>query len=148
MQVRARINQVDGGAVRVGQPATVRLDAYPDLVFEGRVDQIGPLAVSSQLTARVRMFMAVISIDGSHANLMPDLSAAVDITVERFDNVLLLPRAAVAVDRAGTTVEVRGPGRSGRQPVTIGAASPEVAVIAKGVDEGTIVAVGPEAKAR
>ena len=147
MQVRARVNQVDGGAVRVGQPATIRLDAYPDLVFEGRVDQIGPLAMSSQLTARVRMFIAVVSINGSHAVLMPDLSAAVDITVEKLDDVLVVPRAAVAIDGTGATVEVRGPGRSGRQSVTLGAASAEAAVIAKGLDEGTIVAVGSGVKA-
>ena len=54
MQVRVRINQVDGGAVRAGQPATIRLDAYPDLVFEGRVEQVAPLAASSQLTPRVQ----------------------------------------------------------------------------------------------
>jgi HlyD family secretion protein len=143
MQVRVRINQVDGGAVRIGQPATIRLDAYPDLVFEGRVEQLAPLAASSQLTARVRTFSALVAISGSHANLMPDLSAAVDIVVERLDNALLLPRAAVAIDRNGAAVEVRSPGRGGRQAVTLGAASADFVVITKGVDEGAVVALGP-----
>jgi hypothetical protein len=93
------------------------------------------------------MFIAVVSINGSHAVLMPDLSAAVDITVEKLDHVLLVPRAAVAIDRTGATVEVRGAGRSGRQSVTLGAASSDAAVIAKGLDEGTIVAVGSGGKA-
>jgi multidrug efflux pump subunit AcrA (membrane-fusion protein) len=139
MQVRVRINQVDGGAVRPGQPATIRLDAYPDLVFEGRVEQVAPLAASSQLTARVRTFSALVAISGSHEKLMPDLSAAVDIIVERLDNVLMLPRAAVKIDRDGAAVEVRGPGRAGRQAVTLGSASADYVVIASGVDESAVV---------
>ena len=148
MRVRARINQVDGGAVRVGQPATIRLDAYPDLVFQGRVEQVAPLAASSQLTARVRTFTALVAIDGSHANLMPDLSAAVDIVVERLDNVLVLPRAAVAIDGGSASVEVRGPGSSGRQAVTLGGASADAVVVTKGVDEGAVVALNPRAGSR
>lgn len=83
MQVRARVNQADITHVSVGRPVKVRLDAYPDLVFKGRVEQVAPLAVPSALTPRVRTFTVVVSIDGSHELLMPDLSAAVDLTVAR-----------------------------------------------------------------
>lgn len=79
MQVRARVNQADIGRVMAGRRARVRLDAYPELVFEGRVEQLSPLAVASTLTPKVRSFVAIVSIEGSHPNLMPDLSAAVDI---------------------------------------------------------------------
>jgi multidrug efflux pump subunit AcrA (membrane-fusion protein) len=82
MQVRARVNQADIGLVRIGQKARVRLDAYPDLVFDGRIEQLSPLALLSTLTPKVRSFVAIISISGSHPNLMPDLSAAVDVDAE------------------------------------------------------------------
>jgi HlyD family secretion protein len=81
MQVRARVNQADIAWVTAGQRARVRLDAYPDLDFEGRVEQLAPLAVASTMTPRVREFVALISITGTHPSLMPDLSAAVDIVV-------------------------------------------------------------------
>jgi len=140
MQVRARISQVDGGFVTVGQPARIQLDAYPDLVFDGRVEQMTPLAAASQLTPRVRMFSALIGIVGAHPKLMPDLSAAVDIVVERHENVLVLPREAVVVDRAGAWVQVRRQGRGTRQAVTLSAISTEQVVVTTGLDEGTIVA--------
>ena len=140
MQVRARISQADGGFVTVGQPARIQLDAYPDLVFDGRVEQMTPLAAASQLTPRVRMFSALIGIVGAHAKLMPDLSAAVDIVVERHENVLVLPREAVVVDRAGAWVQVRRQGRGTRQAVTLSAISTEQVVVTTGLDEGTIVA--------
>ena len=79
MQVRARVNQADIAHVSVGRAARIRLDAYPALVFAGRVAQVAPLAVPSPLSPRVRTFTAIVAIEGSHELLMPDLSAAIDI---------------------------------------------------------------------
>jgi HlyD family secretion protein len=140
MQVRAKVSQVDGGFVSVGQMARIRLDAYPDLAFDGRVEQIAPLAAASQLTPRVRMFSALIGIVGAHPKLMPDLSAAVDIVVERQENVLVLPREAVTIEADGAWVQRRGPGRESRQAVTLGSIGTQQVVVAKGLDEGSVVA--------
>lgn len=79
MQVRARVNQADIGRVAPGQTATIRLDAYPDLSFEGRVELVAPLAVTSSLTAKVRTFTALVAIQGNSPQLMPDLTASVDL---------------------------------------------------------------------
>jgi len=140
MQVRARISQLDAGAVAVGQPARITLDAYPGLEFKGRVAQLAPLAITSSLTPAVRGFVAVVVVEGSDANLMPDLSAAVDITVERRDNCLLLPREAVAIDADGAWVSLRRGGSFARQPVSLGEWSASLAVIKSGLAEGAVVA--------
>jgi hypothetical protein len=86
------------------------------------------------------MFSALVGIVGAHAKLMPDLSAAVDIVVEQQENVLVLPRDAVAIDRDGAWVQVRSPGRGGRKAVTLGAIGAGQVIVAKGLDEGTVVA--------
>jgi HlyD family secretion protein len=78
MQVRVRINQADGESVRVGQAATVRLDGFPDLSFKGRVEHVTPLATTG-MSQTVRTFEAVVSIEGSSAQLLPDLTASVEI---------------------------------------------------------------------
>jgi HlyD family secretion protein len=79
MVVRARVNQADGGLVREGQPALVRLDGFPDLRFDGRVTEVTPLGVTSQVTPQVRSFTAVVTISGTHPQLLPDLTASVEI---------------------------------------------------------------------
>lgn len=79
MRVRARVNQADISRVSQGQPATIRLDAYPELSFDGRVDLIAPLAVASSLNGRVRSFGVIVSIRGNHPLLLPDLTAAIDL---------------------------------------------------------------------
>ena len=78
MQVRARINQADAELVRAGHAAVVRLDGFPELSFKGRVEQVTPLAVSG-MSSTVRAFVAVVSIQGKHPQLLPDLTASVEI---------------------------------------------------------------------
>ena len=79
MRVRARINQADVRFVRAGQKAKVRLDGFPNLSFDGEVTSVAPLAGPSQLSAAVRSFVVVVSISGSDPQLLPDLTASVEI---------------------------------------------------------------------
>jgi multidrug resistance efflux pump len=78
MQVRARVNQADAGLVHAGQSATIRLDGFPELSFEGRVEQVTPLATTG-MSQTVRILVAIVSVDGTHAQLLPDLTASVEI---------------------------------------------------------------------
>jgi len=79
MQVRAIVNQADIGLVTPGRSAKVRLDAYPQLLFDGKIELIAPLGVASTLTQKVHTFTAIISIQGTDPQLMPDLSASVEV---------------------------------------------------------------------
>jgi HlyD family secretion protein len=93
MRVRARVNQADLRFVHAGQAATIRLDGFPDLKFTGEVTLVTPLASSSQLSGFVRSFVAVVSIQGSHPQLLPDLTASVDLAREERDAALTSARA-------------------------------------------------------
>jgi multidrug resistance efflux pump len=79
MQVRAMVNQEDFLVLRIGMPARIHLDAYPELRFSGKLDQMAPIASTGDLSPKLRRFSVVFSIDGNDAKLMPDLSAAVDV---------------------------------------------------------------------
>ncbi len=83
MQVRARVNQADVSALRVGQPARITLDSYPARTFTGRLEQLSRIGAISTMSNRVRTFLAVFSIQGSDPHLMPDLAAAIDIAEDR-----------------------------------------------------------------
>ena len=79
MRIRARVNQADVDRVRVGQHARIRLDSYPSREFQGRLDQISPIGTISWLSNRMRTFLAVFSIEGTDAHLLPDLAVSVDV---------------------------------------------------------------------
>ncbi len=140
MRVRARVNQVDINELRFGQRVRVGLDAYPDLSFSGSVGQISPLAVTSQLSPRVRQFLVLIDVEGSHPNLMPDLTASIDVELERIRRALILPRDAVRYDGGRTFARVQsGDGFADRE-IAVGAKSANEIVVVSGLDEGAIVA--------
>lgn len=138
MQARARVNQADVSLLQVGQPVRIGLDAYPDLSFNGRIERIAAIGVTSGLSDKVRTFNVVFSILGSDSRLMPDLSASLDVELQRIPNALIVPRDAVipsghdnavlAEDRTGFT----------RKSVQLRAESDTDAAIT-GVPEGTSV---------
>ncbi len=144
MQVFARLNQVDVSQMRVDQPAEIRLDAYPDLVFPGKVERIGAIGTPSSYSKRIRYFAAVISIKGSNPKLLPDLTAAVDVDLERLDNVLVLPREAVVAQQGQAMVEAVVNGRHENRAVKIGPMNECEVVIESGLQEGMTVSRNPQ----
>ncbi len=85
MQVRVMANQQDFPSLQVGQTAKVRLDAYPDLVFPAKLDQLAPIGEGGDFSNKLRAFVVIVSIEGNDPKLMPDLSAAVDVDVSKHD---------------------------------------------------------------
>ena len=140
MRVRARVNQVDINALRSGQPVRIGLDAYPELSFQGRVAQISPVGVTSSLSPKVRQFIVLVDVDGSHPNLMPDLTASMDVELERISAAIVVPRDAIRHegDRAFVRLQA-GNGFDDRQ-VTVGPKSANEVVITSGLGEGVTIA--------
>jgi HlyD family secretion protein len=139
MLVRVKVNQADLHLLRAGQPARISLDAYPGLEFQGRVEQVAPVGTKSFLTDRVRNFVAMVSIQGNHPKLMPDLSAAVDVELERLDNAIVVPRDAVAGEKDSFSVRVVDGDRLRTRAVTLGPMSDHEVVVASGLDPGVTV---------
>jgi HlyD family secretion protein len=85
MQVRVLANQQDFPSLQAGQTAKVRLDAYPDLVFPAKLDQLAPIGEGGDFSNKLRSFVVIVSIEGNDPKLMPDLSAAVDVDIAKHD---------------------------------------------------------------
>ncbi len=144
MQVRARVNQADVAYVRSGQQARVLLDAYPELKFTGKVGTVAAVGQTSGMSDRVRYFKVGIAIDGKDPKLMPDLSAAVDLELERRPGALIVPRDAVVNENGRTYAWIKQGGGWSQRAVTVGLTSDTEAMIQSGLDEGATVLRNPE----
>jgi multidrug efflux pump subunit AcrA (membrane-fusion protein) len=133
------VNQADVHLLQAGQPARISLDAYPGLEFKGRVQHVAPVGTTSRLTDRVRNFVAIVTIEGNHPKLMPDLSAAVDVELERKDNVIVLPRDAIVGEENSFSVRVMDGNRVRERTVSIGAVNDHEVVVTSGLEPGTTV---------
>jgi HlyD family secretion protein len=139
MRVRAKVNQADITDIKPGLPVRIGLDAYPSLAFTGRLVQISPLAVTSALSPKVRSFIALIAVDGSHPSLMPDLTASLDVELAHEGGALVVPRDALKFDGEQVFVRVqRGTGFADQQ-VTVGRMNAHEAIVTSGLAEGAVV---------
>jgi len=135
MQVRARVNQADVSLLRVGETVRIGLDAYPELSFNGRIARIAAVGVTSGLNDKVRSFNVLFSIEGSDPRLMPDLSASLDVELERIPNVLMAPRGAIYGSGKDHYVLVGSGTAYSRKPVEVNAENDVEAAIS-GIPEG------------
>ncbi len=113
MQVDTNVDEGDIGRLKVGQRATFTVDAYPGVVFRGEITQIrkAPITIQNVVT-----YDAVIGVANPDLKLFPGMTATVRIVVERRENALLLPNAALrfqpGAGAAGTSAggAAAGPG--------------------------------------
>jgi HlyD family secretion protein len=135
MQVRARLPDVDDGAVRVGMRADCVLDAYPARVFAGVVQEVSPVARPERRDSARRFFPVVVALDRADPAVMrPGMSMRVEVVRRRADGALIVPRAAVRALAGPTRIKLAG----GREAtVEVDWCTEEACVVRGGVDEGT-----------
>jgi HlyD family secretion protein len=92
MQVLGSIDEADIGRVRTGQTATFRVDSFPEQTFEGRVEQVRLQPTTLQ---NVVTYSAVIAVDNPGQRLMPGMTATVSLIVDKREDVLRIPSAAL-----------------------------------------------------
>jgi len=88
MIVKAGVNEVDIGKVRVGMPVKVTLDAYPKVSFAGRVDRIAPAV---RLDDKVRVFDVEVRLDAQGRELRSGMTANIEMVGERKGRALTIP---------------------------------------------------------
>ena len=140
MRVRARVNQADINELRSGQTVRIGLDAYPDLSFAGTVAQISPIGQQSTLSPKVRSFVVLVLVKGSNPSLMPDLTASLDVELERTPGAFVVPRDSVVSNGEQTYVMAQRGSRFERRDVALGATSAYEAVVTNGLTEGAVIA--------
>ncbi|HYM62463.1 MAG TPA: HlyD family efflux transporter periplasmic adaptor subunit [Thermoanaerobaculia bacterium] len=133
LQVAAALADVDDRKIAAGMPATVVLDAYPNLRFSARIASISAIAQESARGALRRAFKVVVAFDRLDPSRMrPGLSARVTVLRESRDGVLLAPRAALNLSGAQPEAALAG-GR--RVKVTLGPCNPQQCVVLGGLRE-------------
>ena len=104
MIVKAGVNEVDIGKVRVGMPVKVTLDAYPKISFAGRVDRIAPAV---RIDDKVRVFDIEVRLDAQGRELRSGMTANIELSGERKEKVLTVPVESVFQRDEGEVVYVK-----------------------------------------
>lgn len=134
----AEVFEQDLGLVRTGQAVNIRVDAYPERMFAGKVTFIYPTVTAETRTAKVRIELA-----NREALLKPSMYARVELTSSRGKGrALAVPDSAVLDTGTRQLVLVqRGEGRFEPRPVKLGMRADGYVEVLEGVKAGENVVV-------
>jgi HlyD family secretion protein len=88
MKVLTQVNEKDIGKIYAGQPALVRLDAFPQDVFEGSISKIGLICHDKEEKSRIKVFDIEVLIKESNIILRPGMTVSCEIVVADFPDAL------------------------------------------------------------
>ncbi len=149
MQVEGNISQADSQQFRVGQVASIGLDAFPGLKLKGKIYSLGAIAASGyRSTNYIRNVPVRVEIIGSDPRLIPDLSASADVLLDQQPSAILVPRAAVVAENGKSFVYVRKGTQFERRAVELGPRNYTQQVVKSGVAKGEEVALNYVAPAK
>jgi HlyD family secretion protein len=112
MQLEASIDEADVGRVKEGQPVRFTVDAYPGRNFDGKVTQVRRAA---KTVSNVVTYTAVVTADNSSLALFPGMTANVRLIVERRQDILKVPTAAIRFRPTEQTDPQAPPGSAPRR---------------------------------
>jgi multidrug resistance efflux pump len=135
MLVKASLSDVDDGRIQPGMEVLCTLDAYPGRIYQGRVEEVSPVARESRRSPLLRYFPVRIKLDRSDPQTMrPGMSVRVEVLGPEVKGALLVPRAALDVSPGGPRALLAS---GGAAPVKLGACGALECVVESGLAEGT-----------
>ena len=93
LQVTAQVNEADVGKVKIGDPVTFNVSAYPDAAFTGKVIAIQPVGTTVQNVVNYNVTSSISAVAGT--NLYPGMTATANIVADSRNGVLLIPDSAI-----------------------------------------------------
>lgn len=148
LEVVAKVPESDIGRIRLGQDASVRVDAFPDRRFAAKVKRITPRAIKLN---NVTSFDVVLKLLEPPGALRIGMTADVGFQTGQIQAKTLIPTVAVVTEDGRPGVLLVGQDNQPKfQPVELGISSGKSTQILSGLSSGTRVFIDlpPWAKKR
>lgn len=99
IETEVEVDETDIPFVKVGQPAEITIDAFPDQKFPGRVTEVGNSAIQTTgaATTRATNFKVVVTLESEVPNVRPGFTCTAVITTATRENAVAVPIQATAV---------------------------------------------------
>ena len=148
-QIKAKVDETDIGSIKVGQLASFTVDTYTDKKFTARVAKISQTdtanswdtssssSSSSASSASVIYYYVTLDVDDPDNELLPAMTARVEIDTATKDNALVVPISTLKTDANGSYVIIKNnDGTQENRYVETGIYSDEYVEILNGLTEG------------
>ncbi|MFM9873627.1 MAG: efflux RND transporter periplasmic adaptor subunit [Fimbriimonadaceae bacterium] len=106
MYVKLEINEIDVARLTNGMPATITVDALPNMKFTGNVTKISPAQIENAAAVGgdpVVKYLVEVTLDRVDKVLKSGMSGKCEMTPLKGTDVLRLPLAFIGEEKDGTT---------------------------------------------
>lgn len=143
MGVGISIHESQVKKIRIGQPCRITVDAEPGKTLEGKVAELAvlPDSGSSRYTPNLKVYPAVVHINGTHDWLKPGMNAKSEIIVDQLDDILYVPVQSIEVENDHYFTYVKSGGSLKRREVEPGSFNDQFIEIKNGIVLGDEVAL-------
>ncbi len=141
MESHTFVNEVDVSKVTVGQKVEVKLDAFQDSVFLGKVENVARLGKKKNNQSTIKVFDVFIEISGVSEILKPGMTTSNKIIMDEIKDILFIPHEALFGVKGEFIVYKKDGSNFEKTSVTIGKKSDNFVIIESGIEDGDIVAL-------
>jgi HlyD family secretion protein len=143
LYVDVEISEVDINRIAIGQSVTLTFDALLGSEYHGEVTQVSQ---SGNTVQGVVNFTVTVKLLDADEKVKPGMTAAVNVTVEKLTDVLLIPNRAVRLVDGKRVVYILRDGLPVQVEIRLGSSSDTMSVLAGGeVKEGDLIILNPPA---
>ncbi len=145
MIIEIMVPEASLNKLEAGMAATVKVDAFPDQVFNGKLSKIGilPDAQSTRLNPDLKMFKCELECDFRDAVVRPGMSCDIELVKETYAKAVYCPIQCVVRIDGDAYVYVQDGSEWILRKVEVGLDNNRMIHILKGVEPGEIIMTAP-----
>jgi len=92
MELRVDVDEADVDKLKKDQKATFTVDGYPDRIFTAKITQV---RFGSKIVSGVVTYETIMNVENSDLLLRPGMTATANIVINKIENSVLIPNAAL-----------------------------------------------------
>jgi multidrug efflux pump subunit AcrA (membrane-fusion protein) len=141
LKVEAEISEVDIAKISLGLEAEIKLDAFSDTVYKGKVISVANLAQFKEKDSKIKVFPVEVLIDGTSDVFLPGMTVSCRIIVNRIEDVLYIPLESMFLMENDRFVFVKSGGSFERKQIKTKEKNNDYIVVQDGLEEGELIAM-------
>ena len=136
LEVKVMVSEVDMVKIRGRQSVMISVDALPGAMYHGALATISPVGM---VTSGVVNYPVIVTVTNPDGKIKPGMTANLAVSVDRRENVLVVPIRAVRAQGSQKIVVVEYKGQTIQVPVGTGLSSDTQVEVTSGLQEGDVI---------
>jgi multidrug efflux pump subunit AcrA (membrane-fusion protein) len=141
MESMTYVNEVDVSRVRKGLEVLVKLDAFQDSTFKGKISSVASLGKNKDRDSKIKVFEIIVEIYSQSEILKPGMTTSNKIVINEISNVIYVPQEAVFEKEGKKIAYVKNGSGFDETSVELGEKSENYVVVTKGLNADDEVAL-------